>query len=339
MVNIRDVAKAAGVSAATVSRVLNKPDEVKDKTKNKVLASVSELGYTPNNLASNLRRLKTNNILVVMPDVISYCNYGVVRGMERLAYANGYNILLGNTQHQSVIEKSYANMAKSKQIDGMILLCSTLPFELRPNLPVSAQLPPLVNAAEAVKIAGIPSVGIDNEQAAIDAVNYLISLGHRKIAAITGNLFSPSSIDRLMGYRVALESAGIPVNENWIESGSYSQQAAENACIKLMRLTDTPTAFFCFSDEMAISCMSALLRLGFSIPCDVSVMGFDNISQSNFCYPSLTTVSQPMEDIGNSCMELLLPQLSGKCMNGVQVKLKHSIVVRKSTGPLCAGSH
>lgn len=334
MANIKDVARVAGVSAATVSRVLNKPDSVKEKTKKKVLTAISELGYTPNNLASNLRRLKTNNILVVMPDVISYCNYGVVRGMERLAYANNYNILLGDTQHQSVIEKSYANMAKTKQIDGMILLCSTLPFELKPNLPISTQLPPLVNASEDVKIVGIPRVGIDNQQAAIDAVNYLISLGHKKIAVITGNSFSPSSIDRLSGYYMALQRAGISVNESWIESGYYSQQEAENACIKLMGLKDAPTALFCFSDEMAISSMSALLRLGLSIPRDISVMGFDNISQSNYCYPSLTTISQPMEEIGNACMELLLPQLSGEGMNGVHVKLKHSIVVRQSTGPL-----
>lgn len=338
MANIRDVARAVGVSAATVSRVLNKPESVSEKTKKKVLSAISELGYTPNNLASNLRRLKTNNILVMMPDVISYCNYGVVRGMERLAYANNYNILLGDTQHQAVIEKSYANMAKSKQIDGMILLCSTLPFNLKPNLAVSAQLPPLVNASEDVKIAGIPRVGIDNQQAAIDAVNYLISLGHKKIAVITGNSFSPSSIDRLSGYYMALQSAGISVNENWVESGSYSQQEAENACIKLMGLKDAPTALFCFSDEMAISSMSTLLRLGLSIPRDISVMGFDNISQSNYCYPALTTISQPMEEIGNTCMELLLPQLSGEEMNGVHVKLKHSIVVRKSTGPLGAHS-
>lgn len=339
MVNIRDVAKVAGVSVATVSRVLNNPENVRDNTKNKVLTAISELGYTPNNLASSLRRLKTNSILVVMPDVISYCNYGVVRGMERLAYANNYNILLGDTQHQSVIEKSYASMAKSKQIDGMILLCSRLPFELKLNHPVSAQLPPLVNASEDIKIPDIPRVGIDNQQAAIDAVNYLISLGHKKIAAITGNDFSPSSIDRLLGYRTALDRAGISVNESWIASGCYSQQEAENACINIMGLKETPTAFFCFSDEMAMSCMSTLMRMKLSVPDDISVMGFDNISQSNYCYPTLTTISQPMEEIGNCCMELLLPQLSGEQMNGVHVKLKHSLVVRRSTGPLRTSAH
>lgn len=333
MVKIKDVAKLAGVSVATVSRVLNSAPNVKQKTKNNVLNAIADLGYTPNNLASNLRRLKTNNILVMMPDVISYCNYGVVRGMERLAVENGYSILLGDTQHQLIREKAYASLVKSKQIDGMILFCSRLPFDLNENIPIAGQLPPIVNAFEEIPFPEIPKVSINNRQAAIDAVNYLISLGHKKIAAITGNAFSPSSIDRLSGYKLALASSGIAFKGEWVQCGNYSQQKAESAVTALMRIDDLPTAIFCFSDEMAISCMSTLMGLGFSIPRDISVIGFDNISQSNYCYPSLTTVSQPMEEIGNSCMELLLPQLGGELMSNRHIILKHSLVVRSSTGP------
>jgi LacI family repressor for deo operon, udp, cdd, tsx, nupC, and nupG len=181
---------------------------------------------------------------------------------------------------------------------------------------------------------GIPKVNIDNATAAEDAINYLLSLGHRRIAVIAGNMTSPSTKSRMEGYKRALAKAGLPYEEELVAIADYSQQKAEAATRKLIALSQRPTAIFTFSDEMGMSCISTLLSSGFKIPQDVSVIGFDNISYSQYCYPTLTTIAQPMTEIGIACMELLLPQLNGEKMVATERLLQHKLIIRESTGPV-----
>ena len=149
---------------------------------------------------------------------------------------------------------------------------------------------------------------------------------------VAGNMTSPSTLDRLQGYRRALQKAGLPYEDELIEVGDYGLQKAEQATRKLVARENRPTAIFAFSDEMAMSCLATLHNLGYKIPQDFSVMGFDNISYAQYCYPALTTIAQPMTEIGIACMELLLPQLNGEPMQECNKILPHKLIVRNSTG-------
>ena len=208
MIGIKEIAKEAKVSPATVSRVLRNPALVAEATRNAVLETVKKYGYTPNNLGVSLRKSKTNNLIAVIPDVISCFNYPVMRAIESIALDHGYNLLLGDTQELESRERSFAAMVRSRQADGLLLFCSRLPFDVSTELPLADQLPPLVNACEDIDLEGIPKVNIDNAAAAEDAVNYLLSLGHRRIAVIAGNMTSPSTKSRMEGYKRALLKAG-----------------------------------------------------------------------------------------------------------------------------------
>lgn len=333
MIGIKDIAKEANVSPATVSRVLRNPELVAESKRNVVLEVIKRTGYTPNSLGVSLRKSKTYNLVAVIPDVISAFNYPVIRAIESIALENGYSLLLGDTQELESRERSFAAMVRSRQADGIFLFCSRLPFDIDPTIPLADQLPPMVNACETVPCQGIPKVNIDNTAAAEDATNYLISLGHKRIGIIAGNMTSPSTLCRLDGYRNALKHAGIPYDPELIEVGDYALAKAEQATRKLVAHANRPTAVFAFSDEMAMSCLATLHKMGYNIPEDFSVMGFDNISYAEYCYPALTTIAQPMTEIGVACMELLLPQLNGEKMVDCNKILPHTLMIRQSTGP------
>lgn len=332
MIGIKEIAKEARVSPATVSRVLRNPELVTEDKRTRVLEVVKRTGYTPNSLGVSLRMSKTYNLVAIIPDVISVFNYPVIRAIESIALEKGYSLLLGDTQEKESRERSFANMVRSRQADGILLFCSRLPFDIDPERTLAEQLPPLVNACEPVDIEGIPSVNIDNVAAAEDAVNYLLSLGHRRIGVIAGNMSVPSTKSRLEGYKRALANADIQFDEQLVQIGNYALAGAAEATRNLAQLANRPTAIFAFSDEMGMSCMSTLHKMGFKIPQDFSVMGFDNIRYAEYCSPSLTTMAQPMTEIGIACMELLLPQLNGEPMTSVKRILPHTLMVRESTG-------
>ncbi|WP_323815989.1 LacI family DNA-binding transcriptional regulator [Cellvibrio sp. NN19] len=333
MIGIKDIAKEARVSPATVSRVLRNPELVTEDKRTRVLEAVKRTGYTPNSLGVSLRMSKTYNLVAIIPDAISVFNYPVIRAIESIALEKGYSLLLGDTQEKESRERSFANMVRSRQADGILLFCSRLPFDIDPERGLAEQLPPLVNACEPVDIEGIPSVNIDNSAAAEDAVNYLLSLGHKRIGVIAGNMAVPSTQSRMEGYKNALQKAGIAFDEQLVEIGNYALSGAAEATYKLTQLTHPPTAIFAFSDEMGMSCISTLHKMGFKIPQDFSVMGFDNIRYAEYCSPSLTTIAQPMTEIGIACMELLLPQLNGEPMIPIKRILPHQLMIRESTGP------
>ncbi len=334
MIGIKEIAKEANVCPATVSRVIRTPELVTEAKRKLVQEVIERTGYTPNALGVSLRKSKTYNLVAVIPDAISAFNYPVIRAIESIALENGYSLLLGDTQEMESRERSFAAMVRSRQADGILLFCSRLPFDVDPTRPLSEQLPPIVNACEPVPIDGLPKVNIDNVAAAEDATNYLLSLGHRRIGVIAGNMTAPSTIGRLKGYKRALEKAGLPFEEELLKIADYGLDKAEIATRELASLGTPPTAIFAFSDEMAMSCLATLHSMGFSIPRDFSVMGFDNISNSQYYTPALTTVAQPLADIGTACMELLLPQLNGEPMVECNRILPHKLVIRKSTAPV-----
>ena len=332
-VGIKDIANLAKVSPATVSRALSSPELVSKKTLNKVKKIIDEMGYRPNRIGASLRTRKSGNIVAIIPDITNPVNAGIIRAIEQGAQSAGYSVLLGDTQGLAERERHYADLVSSGQADGILLFCSRMPFKIDPGLPLHSQIPPMVNANESMDNDEIVQVAVDNVAAAKAAVDYLISQGHRRIAAITGPNDVPSSNERLQGYCEALEHAGIAFDPDLQIAGNYTVDSGVSCAEKLLLLRKRPTAIFCFNDEMAIGVMKLLKKQGFLIPEEVSVMGFDDIHYAEYVTPALSTVHQPLNEIGTTCINLLLEQLRGHYVQPGRQFLPFELKLRASTGP------
>ncbi|MDU0355501.1 LacI family DNA-binding transcriptional regulator [Paraglaciecola aquimarina] len=329
---IKDIAALAKVSPATVSRVFSSPDLVSEKTLHKVKKVVDELGYRPNRMGANLRTRKSGNIVAIIPDITKPVNAGIIRAIEKGAQNAGYSILLGDTQGVEKMERHYADMVTHGQADGILLFGSRLPFKVNCDQPLRQQLPPLVNGNEGIDSDEIVKVAVDNVAAAKAAVNYLVSMGHRRIAAITGPKNIPSSNKRVRGYYEALEDAGIERDDRLLVVGRYDVKSGVDCAEKLLQINERPTAVFCFNDDMAIGAMQHFQQQGLKIPDDISVMGFDDINYAEYVSPSLSTVHQPLQEIGEACINLLLKQLRGEEVPAGSRYLPYTLMIRNSTG-------
>jgi LacI family repressor for deo operon, udp, cdd, tsx, nupC, and nupG len=324
---VKEIAAAAKVSVATVSRALQRPELVSEKTRERINEVVKRLGYTPNALARNLRTARTRLIVALLPDIANPFFSEVIRGIEQVAYEKGYSVLLGETQSNLVREQAYADMVAARQVDGMITM-----FHRVPAIPMDGRLP-LVNACEYVKDSAISSVYVDNVAAAEAAIDYLVALGHRDIAFIAGPSSSPICVDREQGYHLALKRAGIAVDPALTAVGDFSIEAGERAIEMFRTQGRTFSAVFCSNDEMAIGAMRALSSAGLRIPEDVSVIGFDDIRFSRYTTPPLTTLSQPKNALGREAMTMLIEILNDPTVPPRKRVLSAELVVRGSTGP------
>jgi LacI family repressor for deo operon, udp, cdd, tsx, nupC, and nupG len=330
--NIYEVAKRAGVSTATVSRVLSQPDMVAPDTRRLVMAAVKQLGYTPNSAAKNLRTLRTRKLLVTVPDISNPFFSLILQGIEDAALREGYAVLVGDTQHDAAREERYALMLRRKEADGLIFLGHRIPkqaAELVHSMPPGHA--PVVNGCEFTPGQGIPSVHIDNATAAMDAMDHLYRLGHRRIGIVTGPLVSPLSRDRLRGAKARAIKARAE-KDLIVANGDFSIESGAVAAVRLLGSKDKPTAIFCFNDEMAIGVLQTTRRLKLRCPDDVSVVGFDDIRYAQHLDPPLTTIAQPMRQIGEGTVRLLLEILHGDTVPA-SVTLPHTLVVRASTAP------
>ena len=328
---ISQVAKRAGVSTATVSRVLSHPDVVAPATRQRVLRAVDALGYTPNSAASNLRTLRTRKLLVTVPDISNPFFSLILQGIEDAALRAGYSVLVGDTQHDEQREEGYARMLKRREADGLIFLGHRLPKEaaamVRAAAPACA---PVVNGCEFTPKLGIPGVHIDNAKAAGEAMAHLYSLGHRRIGVVTGPLVSPLSRDRLRGATSQARRAGAERNLVVVQ-GDFSIESGVAAGDRLFRDKAAPTAVFCFNDEMAIGVLNAARQRGLVVPRDVSIIGFDDIRFAQYTEPPLTTVGQPMREIGERLVRMILDILEGGVTNPEPITLPHRLVLRATT--------
>ncbi|WP_054180913.1 DNA-binding transcriptional regulator CytR [Trabulsiella odontotermitis] len=326
---MKDVAIKANVSTATVSRALMNPDKVSQATRNRVEQAALEVGYLPQSLGRNMKRNESRTILVIVPDICDPFFSETIRGIEVTAAKHGYLVLIGDCAHQNQQEKTFIDLIITKQIDGMLLLGSRLPFDA--SIEEQRNLPPMVMANEFAPELELPTVHIDNLTAAFDAVNYLHELGHERIGCIAGPEEMPLCHYRLQGYVQALRRNGITIDPHYIARGNFTYEAGGQALEQLLALPNPPTAVFCHSDIMALGALSYAKRHGLQIPNDLSLIGFDNISLSEFCDPPLTTVSQPRFDIGREAMLLLLDQLHGQNVSSGSRLLDCELIVRGTT--------
>ncbi|HYM26403.1 MAG TPA: LacI family DNA-binding transcriptional regulator [Vicinamibacterales bacterium] len=331
MATIYEVAKRAGVSTATVSRVLSQPGVVSPATRRRVLQAVERLGYEPNSAAKNLRTLRTGKLLVTVPDISNPFFSLILQGIEDAAQRAGYSVLVGDTQHDEKREEGYALMLKRKEADGLIFLGHRLPKQaaelVRAMAPGCA---PVVNGCEFSPRLGIPSVHIDNAKAASEAMDHLYRLGHRRIGVVTGPLVSPLSRDRLNGASARAKSARAE-RDFIVMNGDFSIESGALAAERLLGRRDPPTAIFCFNDEMAMGALETARRRRVRVPDDVSVVGFDDIRFARYTDPPLTTVAQPMRAIGEGTVGLLLEILNGGAP--APITMPHTLTVRFSTAP------
>ncbi|EGV1225696.1 DNA-binding transcriptional regulator CytR [Salmonella enterica] len=329
---MKDVALKAKVSTATVSRALMNPDKVSQSTRSRVEQAALEVGYFPQSMGRNVKRNESRTILVIVPDICDPFFSEIIRGIEVTAAEQGYLVLIGDCAHQNQKEKTFLNLIITKQIDGMVLLSSRLPFDA--SVEEQRNLPPMVMSNEFAPELELPTVHIDNLTAAFNAMNYLLDLGHKRIGCIAGPEDMPLCHYRLQGYVQALRRSGIVVDPHYIARGDFTFEAGANALKQLLEQPLPPTAVFCHSDVMAPGALSWAKRQGLKVPDDLSIIGFDNIALAEFCDPPLTTVAQPRFDIGREAMLLLLDQMQGQNVSSGSRLMDCELIIRGSTRAL-----
>lgn len=330
-ITIKDVAKEAGVSVATVSRVLNNSATVSEKATEQVNNAIKELGYSPNFLGRNLRKCETNIILAVIPSTEHSFYSDIIKGMQHEAAENGYDILLSTSNSDPVIEMRMLNMLFNRTADAAVLLGTRIDADTLNELNEKYYI---ALCCERVEGAKVLTVTVDDVSGAYASVNNLISLGHRRIAMISTEGTALSSKDREKGYIKALTEHGIPVNENYIYRGTYDPENGGIAFEKFMSLPEPPTAIFCISDLLAAGTIKKAVADGYKVGQDISVCGFDNIRLSRLYNPGITTVEQPCYEIGRTVVDELIRNIDSSVKSDRHIMLDYKLVSRESVGKI-----
>lgn len=327
-ITIKDVAKAAGVSVATVSRVLNKSNNVSDTAIEAVNKAVRDLGYSPNFLGRDLRKCETKRILAIITSTEQSFYSEVLRGMQETSMALGYDVLIGTTDDDVNHELRLLNMLFSRTVDAAILLGSKMDAESLNALGKNHNIALCVERVEGVDLL---TVTIDNTKAGYDATKCLLDKGQRRIAMISTNIRAQSSVDREIGYKQALAEYGVPFREEYLFQGTYSSTHAELAVKQFFALPEPPTAIFAISDRLAIGALNMANNLGINVGKDLYIIGFDDIAFSRMFIPSLSTVAQPLYQQGAVAVKMLIDDIKHARHSNQLVMLEHSLVLRKST--------
>ncbi|MFA9397277.1 MAG: LacI family DNA-binding transcriptional regulator [Clostridiaceae bacterium] len=327
-ISIKDVARDAGVSIATVSRVLNDVDVVNDDTKQRVLDAIKKLGYRPNIVARSLKTQKTKTIGIVVPDISDPFYPEVVRGAEDVANIYDYNIILCNTDLDPEKEQEYLNVLREKMVDGIVLMSSSLNKNII-NLTKELKLPTVLVETKDDNME-YPSVTVDNKKAAYDAVSYLINNGNKRIAylGVYENKMNAKA-SRYSGYKKALLENGMELDEDLVYFGGSKAKDGFDGILEIISKNDID-AIFCVSDEVAMGAINALREKKIKVPEDVDVIGFDDIYVASIFYPKLSTVSQPMYDMGSVGMRMLIKKINNQDLEEEQFVLDYELKIRES---------
>jgi LacI family transcriptional regulator len=327
--SIKDVAKEAGVSIATVSRVLNDVDVVNEETKKRVLEAIAKLGYRPNIVARSLKTQRTRTVGIVIPDISSQIYPEIVRGAEDVANIYDYNIMLCNTDLDPEKEMEYLRVLREKMVDGVLYMSSSLEANIL-DLINNLQIPMVLVETATSMEGGMPSVTINNEKAAFDGTNYLIKKGNRNVAYIGTHedAFNASAF-RYVGYKDALKENNIELDEKLVAFGGLKAEDGYEGMINILK-QDKVNAVFCASDEIAMGAINALRDKAIKVPEEVEVIGFGNIYSASIFYPKLTTIAQPMYDMGSVGMRMLIKVINKQELEQKNYILKHELIERDS---------
>ena len=333
---IEQIAQLANISRSTVSRVLNNHPSVRSEVRDRVLKVIDDHGYTPRAAARSLARRRTNIIGLLIPlsaGVIFSDPFfpHVIRSITETCTQRGYFLMLSmvTSEHEQVF---YHQIVRSGHFDGLILLSSDIDDPILPLL-IKDKLP-LVLVGRHPYFDDVLSVDVENRAGARDAVAHLIGLGHRRVATITGPFQNVAGLNRRDGYKQALLEARLPIIPSMIIEGDFTQHGGYSAMQRLLQLPERPTAVFVASDTMAVGALRAVSEQGLHVPHDIALVGFDDLPSAAFAAPPLTTIRQPIGELGATATDLLIDQLEHPERVGDHVRLPTQLVVRHSCGAL-----
>ncbi len=328
---IKDVATRAGVSVATVSAVINNNKYVSPGLAQRVHESITALDYERNGLAQGLKKHTSHTIGLIISDITNPFFTSVVRGVEDVANARGYSLILGNTDEDPKKEMSYMRLLESKRVDGLIVAVTQGNHAYLRSWPTHRL--PLVGIDRLPSELGIDAVLLDNVAGARQAVEHLITLGHERIGIVAGLPGIITTQERLTGYKQALEAHGIPLDPALIVEGNSRLEGGERGALQLLtQETARPTALFVTNGQMIIGTLQAINRLGLRCPQDMALVGFDDFAWAAVMHPQLTTVCQPTYEIGQKAAQLLFERLEKRDAAPQVVRLQPRLIIRESCG-------
>jgi LacI family transcriptional regulator len=330
-VTIFDVADASGVSYGTVSRVINNEPHVKPATRAKVIDAINRMGYVINRQAQNLARGQNRAIGVLVPDLGTGYIGEIIRGIDAELEHAGYDIMLFTTHRRAAKESNYVTSLVEGVVEGLLMVLPRNPADYHSVLQ-SKRFPHVLIDHQGLDTKGA-AVGATNWQGAFQATEYLIHLGHWRIGFITGSMDLGCAQDRLNGYQAALRAHHLQENQKLVCEGDFSQTSGVIAANNLLDLPEPPTAIFASNDVMAMGAMDAVRHHGMRIPDDISIMGFDNIPQSSMVFPPLTTIQQPLEQMGRVATQMLLDMINQSDWVGQRIDLPTELIQRASCAP------
>jgi LacI family transcriptional regulator len=329
----KDVARAAGVSQAVVSHVLNQTDKaIPEETRQRVLEAIEELGYTPNKAARSLRGQRTYTIACIIPDITNAFFPAFLRGIQQVADQHHFDLIIYDSHTSAEKERRYLCSLTGGHVDGAVVL----PFYsdrgiLSELLEKGLHLVTFEAGVQPRNEEGHDLVYVDNVSAAYTAVDYLIKRKHTRIGILAGTVGTPPQRSRLSGYKQALKENDLAVNKDFIRWGDYTETGGCAEMKSILALPEKPTAVFAANDLMAIGAMLAVQKAGLRVPEDIAIMGFDDIPAARLVNPPLTTVTQFQEEIGKQAAELLFERIAGGAPDGARsVEMPFEIVVRES---------
>ena len=330
MTTIKDVAEAAGVSITTVSHVINGTRRVSAELTQRVLKAMDELDYRPNILARSLRLGQTKTLGLIIPDISNLFFAEIARAIEDAGYRYGYNVILCNSDGDTEKQRTYIRLLVDKQIDGILFISSGESAEDLYYLHEEAIEVVIVDRD--VKDIGVDVILLDNEEAGYQATHYLTEQGHRRIGCITGPSGLTPSAQRVDGYFRALHEAGIRKDPAYVLGGGFNLEGGEEAIKTLLKRDPPPTAVFACNDMMAIGVVRGARTMGIQIPEDLSIVGFDDINLASAMYPALTTMAQPIAEMGHIATELLVRRIQDQAEHEdrQRIILDAKLVVRDS---------
>jgi LacI family transcriptional regulator len=327
-ITIFDVAEASGVSYGTVSRVINNDPHVRAATRARVLAAIERLGYVINRQAQSLARGQNHVIGVLVPELGNGYIGEIMRGIDSELEHAGYDLMLYTTHRRAAKESTYVASLAQGVVEGLLLVLPRNPADYLGVLS-SRKFPHVLIDHQGVDTSS-PAVGAANWQGGFVATEYLIGLGHERIGFITGWMDLGCTQDRLAGYKAALRAHHLPEIPELVYEGDFFQNSGVAGASALLDLPEPPTAIFASNDVMAMGAMDAIRHRGMRIPDDISVVGFDNIPQAAVVYPPLTTVQQPLEQMGRVATQVLLDMLSNPEKKITRLELPTELIIRSS---------
>jgi LacI family transcriptional regulator len=324
---IRDVAKEAGVSVSTVSRVLNDKDDVAPQTYERVRDVIQRMGYTSSLAARSMRSRRTNVIGLIVPDVADSFSIQVMKGVNQAIFELDYDLIIytsGSIKKRSAAEREqyFVSLLNGSVTDGVIIVT--------PATTSFSTAAPVVTIDPNNEYPECLTIRATNHAGALAAMEYLIGLGHRRIGFISGRPDLQSAQRRLQGYQDALRQANIPFDPGMIATGDFSTETGRLCARKLLSLPNPPTAIFAANDQSAMGTIEAAREMGLRVPDDLSVVGFDNIPETAYFNPALTTVDQFIAKMGQVATEMLIGLIQGEFLESDLYKMPTQLIARDS---------